>query len=150
MSAKRPCRPIILGEGPMRGELEALVRSPGLEGRVSLPGWVENPWAYMARAVLFVLSSQHEGFGNVLVEALACGCPAVATDCPRGVSEILKDPAPLAPVGDPEGLARVMLRALSRPADKAALRASAARFPVERAVAGYETLVDDMLAERSR
>ena len=143
--AERPCRLLILGEGPMRAELEGQVQALGLDDRVSLPGWAENPYAFMARAGLFVLSSRHEGFPGALVEALACGCPAVSTDCPAGPSEILEDPDLLAPVGDPEALARVILRALARPADKAALRTSAARFSMERAVDGYEALISDVL-----
>ena len=144
--AERPCRLLILGEGPMRAELEGQVQALGLDDRVSLPGWAENPYAFMARAGLFVLSSRHEGFSCVLVEALACGCPAVSTDCPAGPAEILEDPDLLAPVGDPEALARVILRALARPADKAALRTSAARFSMERAVDGYDKLVAGLLA----
>ena len=135
---EHPCRLVVLGEGPLRGELENRVRSLGLEGCVSLPGWAENPFAYMARAALFVLSSRHEGLPGVLIQALSCGCPAVSTDCPFGPSEILEDPDLLAPVGNPKGLARVMLRALSRPPDKAVLRARAARFSLERTVEGYE------------
>ena len=150
VAAERPCRLVILGEGPIRGALEDRVRALGLEGQVSLPGWAENPWAFMARAALFVLSSRHEGFGNVLVEALACGCPSVSTDCPAGPAEILEDPALLAPVGDPEALARVMLGALARPPDRAALRAKAARFSVERAVAGYEGVVERVMQDRVR
>jgi len=143
---QRPCRLAILGEGPLRGELEEQVRALGLEDCVSLPGWVENPFAFMARAALFVLSSRHEGLPNALVEALACGCPAVSTDCPAGPSEILEDPDLLAPVGDPEALAQVMLRALDRPMDKDALRAKAARFSVDRAMDEYERLIADLSA----
>ena len=95
----------------------------------------------MARAGLFVLSSRHEGFPGALIEALACGCPAVATDCPAGPSEILEDPDLLAPVGDPEALAKVMLQALARPAEKTALRAIAARFSLQRAVDEYGKFV---------
>ena len=109
---------------------------------MSLPGWAENPYAFMSRAALFVLSSRHEGFPGVLVEALACGCPAVSTDCPAGPSEILEDPGLLAPVGDPKALAHVIQRALDRPVDKVTLRARAARFSVDRAVDGYERLID--------
>ena len=141
MLAERPCRLLILGEGPIRHELESRVSALGLEDSVSLPGWAQNPYAFMARAGLFVLSSRHEGFPGALVEALACGCPAVSTDCPAGPSEILEDPDLLAPVGDPEALARVMLRALARPADKAALRANAARFDLESAMDGYGKVV---------
>ena len=145
VAAERPCRLLVLGEGPMRPELESRVRALGLEAHVSLPGWVENPYAFMARAALLALSSRHEGFPGALVEALACGCPAVSTDCPAGPAEILEDPALLAPVGDADALARVMLRALAGPADRPALRAKAARFSMERAVAGYEGVVERVL-----
>lgn len=141
VSAARACRLIVLGEGRLRPQLEGQVRALGLEDRVSLPGWAENPYAFMSRAALFVLASRHEGFPGVLIEALACGCPAASTDCPAGPSEILEDPGLLAPVGDPEALSRVMLRALDRPVDKAALRARAARFSVERAVNEYDKLI---------
>ena len=148
VAAERPCRLLILGEGPMRPELEGRLRALGLEGCAALPGWVENPYACMARAALFVLSSRHEGFPGALVEALACGCPAVSTDCPAGPAEILEDPALLAPVGDPEALARVMLRALAEPVDRPALRAKAARFSLARAVEGYEAVVERVLRAR--
>ena len=137
---ERPCRLLILGEGFGRADLENQIRALGLEDRVSLPGWADNPWAYMARAALFVLSSRYEGLSNVLVEALTCGCPAVSTDC-AGSSEILEDPDLLAPMGDPERLAKVMLRALSRPVDKAALRGRAARFSLDRTVREYDKLI---------
>ena len=150
VAAERPCRLLILGEGPMRPELEARLRALGLEGRAALPGWVENPYACMARAALFALSSRHEGFPGALVEALASGCPAVATDCPAGPAEILEDPALLAPVGDGQALARIMLRVLAEPVDRPALRAKAARFSVERAVAGYEAVVERVLRARAR
>ena len=149
VAAERRCRLLILGEGPMRPELEGRIGALGLEGQAALPGWVGNPYACMARAALFVLSSRHEGFPGALVEALACGCPAVSTDCPAGPAEILEDPALLAPVGDPEALARVMLRALARPADKAALRAKAARFSMQRAMEGYEGVVERVLQGRA-
>ena len=138
---ERPCRLLILGEGPERRALESLARRLGLQDSIALPGWVENPYACMSRAALFALSSRHEGFPGALVEALACGCPAVATDCPAGPSEILDDPALLAPVGDAAGLAQVMLRALARPADPEALRAGARRFSMDRALDGYERVL---------
>ena len=141
VSAARACRLIVLGEGRLRPQLEGQVRALGLEDRVSLPEWAENPYAFMSRAALFVHSSRHEGFGNVLVEALACGCLAVSADCPAGPSEILENTELLAPVGDPEALARVMQQALDRPVDKAALHARAARFSVERAVNEYDKLI---------
>ena len=143
---ERPCRLLILGEGFGRAELESQIRALGLEDRVSLPGWADNPWAFMARAALFVLSSRYEGLSNVLVEALTCGCPAVSTDC-AGSLEILENPDLLAPMGDPERLAKAMLRALARPADKSTLRGRAARFSLERTVDGYDKLIATVLAQ---
>ncbi len=143
---ERPCRLLILGEGFGRAELENQIRALGLEDRVSLPGWADNPWAFMARAALFVLSSRYEGLSNVLVEALTCGCPAVSTDC-AGSLEILEDPDLLAPMGDPESLATAMLGALARPADKSTLRGIAAKFSLERTVDGYDKLIAAVLAQ---
>ena len=140
--AEYACRLVILGEGEMRLDLERRVRAKGLEEHVSLPGWANNPFSFMSNSVLFVLSSRREAFGNVLVEALASGCPAVSTDCPAGPAEILEDRSLLAPVGDPGALADVMLRALARPVDKASLRAKAAKFSVDRAMDRYEDLMD--------
>jgi glycosyltransferase involved in cell wall biosynthesis len=86
----RPARLLILGEGRERSALEALIRELGLQDDVSLPGFVDNPYAYMSRAAVFVLSSRWEGLPTVLVEALYCGVPLVATDCPSGPREILQ------------------------------------------------------------
>jgi glycosyltransferase involved in cell wall biosynthesis len=112
---KRPARCIILGEGQERGRLEALVRELGLEEQVSLPGFVENPYAYMARSSVYVLSSRWEGLPTVLVEALACGASIVATDCPSGPREILRNGefGELVPVGQPEQLAAAIERVLA-------------------------------------
>ena len=76
---------------------------------------------------------------------MACGCPAVSTDCPGGPSEILDDPSLLAPIGDPEGLARVMLRVLSRPPTNAVLCTKASRFSAEQAVAKYDEIVSAVI-----
>jgi glycosyltransferase involved in cell wall biosynthesis len=103
-------RLLILGEGEDRPVLEALVRQIGLERDVSLPGFVDNPCAYMARASLFVLSSRWEGLPTVLIEALYCGVPLISTDCPSGCREILADGqyGQLVPVGDATALARAI------------------------------------------
>jgi len=81
----------IIGDGEQRSFLEKKIRRRGLEGCVRLLGFQQNPFKYMAAADLFVLSSRFEGFGNVIIEAMACGAPVVATDCPFGPGEIIKD-----------------------------------------------------------
>ncbi len=139
--AVRPCRLIVLGEGRCRAELEDRIRALGMEAHVSLPGWADNPFAFMSRSTLFALSSLHEGLGNVLVEAMVCGCPAVSTDCPGGVAEVLQDPKLLAPVGDPDALASVMLQALDRPVDRADIQAKTEPFTMKRAIDGYELVL---------
>lgn len=138
------CRLLILGEGRVRRTLERRVRKLGISDHVSMPGWAENPYAFMSRVSLFALSSRREGFPTVLVEALACGCPSVSTDCPAGPSEILDAPELLAPVGDPKTLAQVMLQALRRPWDRMALRAKAEEFSVRRAAQEYDRLISDI------
>ena len=139
-------RLIILGVGDQRSELNKLIQKLCIENYVSMPGWSDNPYAYMFRAALFVLSSRHEGLANVLIEALACGCPAVSTDCPSGPSEILNDPNLLAPVGNPEALSHVMLRVLSCPVDREALQANASRFSIERATTAYDNLISKYIS----
>lgn len=104
---QRPARLIILGEGKERQTLETLIESLGISGEVQLPGYVPNPLAYMRKARAFVLSSTWEGLPNVLIEAMACGCPVISTDCPSGPSEILNGGqyGHLRPVGDVQGIA---------------------------------------------
>jgi glycosyltransferase involved in cell wall biosynthesis len=107
---KRPVRLLILGEGKERPMLEEMIKKHGVEEDVSLPGFVMNPFAYMARASLFVLSSRWEGLPTVLIEAMCCGTPVVSTDCPSGPREILREGkyGRLVPVGDPTALARAI------------------------------------------
>lgn len=121
---ERPARLMILGEGEERPKLEAIVRDMGLERDVALPGFVENPYKYMRRAGVFVLSSSWEGFGNVLVEAMAVGTPVVSTDCPSGPAEILEGGkwGRLVPVGDQEALAFAILAWLDEKRGRAAER----------------------------
>jgi glycosyltransferase involved in cell wall biosynthesis len=106
----RPARLIILGEGLDRQVLEAMVKQLGVDNNVAMPGFVENPYAYMSRAALYVLSSQWEGLPTVLIEALYCGSPIVATDCPSGSREILANGkyGVLVPVGDVACLTKAM------------------------------------------
>jgi glycosyltransferase involved in cell wall biosynthesis len=144
--ALRDVRLLILGEDKdaqgtarRRAELMALAAELGVAAAVELPGFAPNPLAYMARAAVFVLSSAWEGFGNVLVEALACGCPVVSTDCPSGPREILDDGryGRLVPVGDDAALAGAILATLDAPADAGRLRERAMTFSRDRAVERY-------------
>lgn len=114
---KQECRLVILGEGELRSELEVLIRELDLQDKVLLPGFVKNPFAWMAHADLFVLSSAWEGFGNVLVEAMACGTQVVSTDCPSGPAEILEDGkwGHLVPVQNAKAMADAILKTLSAP-----------------------------------
>jgi glycosyltransferase involved in cell wall biosynthesis len=131
-------RLIILGEGEHRPILERLVRELGLQEWVALPGFVENPYAWMRRAAVFVLSSRWEGLPTVLIEAMACGTPVVATDCPSGPREILEGGkwGKLVPVGDAVGLAEAICQTLKEgsPSD---LSIRASDFSLERAVESY-------------
>lgn len=81
---------IVLGEGPLRDELVALAVSLGIADRVRLAGFVANPYAVLARAGCYLLTSNAEGFPNAMLEAMACGLPVIATDCPSGPAEILQ------------------------------------------------------------
>jgi glycosyltransferase involved in cell wall biosynthesis len=140
--AERPARLVILGKGKpeMDAELRALATSLGCAADVDLPGFILNPFAYMARAGVFVLSSLHEGLPTVLVEALACGCPVVSTDCPSGPAEILDGGryGALVPVGDEAAMAEAILATLAHPPERSALIARAAEFSVDRATALYK------------
>jgi glycosyltransferase involved in cell wall biosynthesis len=95
--------------------LELLVSELGIGEQVELPGATGNPYAYMSRATAFVLSSKWEGLPTVLVEALSCGVPVIATDCPSGPREILANGryGELVPVGDADALTRAMESALA-------------------------------------
>jgi len=109
---------VILGEGPERGSLEALGRELGLGTRLVMPGFVENPWAWIGRASAFVLPSRWEGFASVLVEAMACGTPVVAADCDYGPREIVHNEKNglLVRSDDAQSLAQAIQRILADPA----------------------------------
>ena len=146
----RDARLLILGEGNLRKNLENLILGLGLEGSVALPGYVDNPLPYMKAADVFVLSSDWEGFGNVLAEAMAAGTPVISTDCPHGPREILADGkwGKLVPVGDPDALAEAMLEILR--SGGADARPRARQFSVEAAAEKYLKAVQDVQAEPAR
>ncbi|NJD06503.1 MAG: glycosyltransferase [Methylococcaceae bacterium] len=132
LPASLNARLTILGEGPLRPELEALVGQLGIAGRVALPGFVADPSPWFRSADLFVLSSRWEGFGNVLVEALQCGLPVVSTDCPGGPAEILDGGryGELVRPQDPPALAAAMGAALQRSHERAVSMVRARDFSV--------------------
>ena len=146
--AARPARLIVLGEGPLRGALEARVRAAGLAADVALLGFDKNPLRYMARARLLLHASRAEGLPGALIQAMACGTPVVSTDCDFGPREVIARPGHdgfLVPVGDAAALAD---RALALLADDAlarrvgeAARASAQRFTAAAALAQYEAAI---------
>ncbi len=111
-----PARLVIVGTliEPTHSALQQLAADLGIAAEVAFLGYQSNPFKYMARADAFVLSSREEGFGLVLVEAMACGCPVIATNCPYGPDEIIvpEDSGLLVPVDDPEAMAAAMLRML--------------------------------------
>jgi glycosyltransferase involved in cell wall biosynthesis len=140
--ATRESRLVILGEGQERRLLEGLVSELGLSRAVDMPGFVENPFSYMKRAAMLALSSEWEGFGNVLVEAMALGTPVVSTDCPHGPREILQDGllGPLVRVGDVSGLAKALQQVLDQPTPADLLRRGAELFNAENSTRNYFSL----------
>jgi glycosyltransferase involved in cell wall biosynthesis len=140
----------ILGEGPQRDQLERLARDLAISGDVLLPGFQMNPFAWLARAAVFVLSSAWEGASNALLEALACGCPSVSTDCFSGPSETLDAGryGPLVPVGDDRALAEAIAHVMRSPQDRARLVARAEVFSVDRAATAYLDVLSRVAAPR--
>lgn len=142
---RRPARLVIFGEGPLLGELRAETEAIGIASRVLFAGYVNDPAAIYASVDLFALTSLTEGFGNVLIEAMAAGVPVVSTDAPHGPGEILAGGTygPLVPVGDAEGLAVAMDQVLANPLPAEVLKARAADFTIERIGDRYEALLSD-------
>lgn len=148
----RPARLILLGQGEERAALLKLAQELKIENEVSLPGFVQNPFGFMARAKLFALSSRWEGFGNVLVEAMACGLPIVSTDCPSGPAEILAGGkfGLLTPPGDAPALAAAMLETLAHPISAQTLKTRAQDFSSAAIVPLYlQTLLPVNAAQRA-
>lgn len=138
-------RLMILGEGQGRLKIERLVRELGLTEAVTMPGFVQNPYPYLRRASLFVLSSVSEGLPTVLIEALALQRPIVSTDCPCGPSEILENGRHgiLTPVGDSSALADAIEKQLQTPFYPEPQAYT--RFTMEAATSQYLELINTFL-----
>lgn len=136
-------RLVIFGDGPLKEDLVAHAGALGIAGRTLFPGYVNDPAACYACADLFVLSSVKEGFGNVLIEAMAAGVPVVSTDAPYGPREILADGrlGALVPVGNAAALARAIEETLERPPVSDDLRRRSAGFSIDIVGDRYESLL---------
>jgi glycosyltransferase involved in cell wall biosynthesis len=146
----------ILGDGPLREQLQAQTRKMNLEGRVEFAGAVADPFPVLLAADLFVFSSRFEGFGNALCEAMACGVPAISFDCPSGPSDIVRHGVDgvLVAAEDVTALSAAMDRLMSDGKERSKLAARApevvSRFGIDRVLGLWEQTFDDLLAERSK
>lgn len=136
---QRECRLIILGKGELQEAYEALARELGVTADIAFPGFTSNYYAYLNKATLFVLSSSHEGAPNVIIDALACGTPVVATDCPSGPRELLQQGkyGPLVPVGNVDALARAMAATLDDPLAGEFLQSGVTQYTAEASARAY-------------
>lgn len=133
------CRLVILGRGGQHDALLALAAELGVAEHVALPGFSREVFAYMTHAAVFALCSRWEGMPVVLIEALGCGTPVVATDCPGGSRELLQDGAigQLVGIGDDEALSAALARVLSEPKQVERNRAAARPYEIEHATSAY-------------
>jgi glycosyltransferase involved in cell wall biosynthesis len=140
-------RLVLVGEGPMRPQIEAMIVALGVQDRVTLTGQVADPFEWMMRASLSVTSSWFEGLGNALIEALACGTPVISTDCPHGPREILDGGkfGTLVPVGDVTAMAAAMEQVLQQPVDRIRLRERVSHYQAKSAAAEFVQLLNQLL-----
>ena len=147
----KPARLVILGEGKDRRQLEKLAQILGISENVAFIGFQINPFKYMKRARVFVLSSLHEGFGNVLVEAMACGTPVISTDCKSGPGEIIENGKSgiLVPVSDYQSLSKAIIKVLSDDYLWQKFSAEGLEkvkyFSVEKNIKGYEEVFSTLM-----
>lgn len=142
------CKLLILGEGSERSKLESLIHELNLTHRVELTGFLSNPYSFIAHADLFVLSSRFEGLPTVLIEALACKTPVVATNCISGPAEILEGGkyGKLVEVGNVGALAQAIIECLQNHPDRDSLGKRAQLFSTENAIKAYSNLIEQILS----
>lgn len=143
------CHLVLLGEGPLLEETRELVDKLELSHVVNFYGFDKNPFRFMAKCDVFVLSSNHEGMPGVLIQAMACGAPVVSTDCPFGPNEIIREPGTdgmLVPVGDSGSLAGAILELIKNDKQRRAMgelaKKSVNRFDVETAMQTYVQAIE--------
>ena len=143
-------RLVLLGDGRLQDELEREAADLGVSEYLSMPGFVDNPFKFMANASVTALSSEYEGLPGVLIQAMACGCPVVSTDCPGGSREILDGGryGPLVDVGNAKALANALQRTLATPTESDRLKLRAQEFSIERGVDNYLALVDELYTRK--
>ena len=144
----------ILGEGPMRQQLEDLSDCLGLAGRLDLPGAVQDPYSFLRQADLFVLSSRFEGFPCALCEAMACGLAVMATEAGGGTREIVRERVDgvIVPTENVEALTEAMTRLMSDDAERRRLAVRAVqvskRFATEKVMGAWEAIIHEVVLER--
>ena len=143
-----PSRLFLLGEGPLMSTIQSQISEP-LKDRIHFAGFDINPFKFFSKCDLFALSSLHEGMPGVLIQAMACGAPAVSTNCPSGPDEIIDRPGEnglLVPVKDPIALAEAMKRVLTDSSLAARLktngRLAVQKFRVEDAISSYISAIE--------
>ncbi len=146
VSTDSSSRLIILGDGPEKSHLENLARQLEICSFIDFIGFKLNPYPWMAKAHVFVLSSLYEGLPSVLIEAMACGTSVVSTDCPHGPREILQEGrlGKLVPVGDHKQLSCAILDMLDNPTSIDLLIERAKEFSLASSVNAYNNLFTNM------
>lgn len=149
---RKTMRLLIIGDGPERQALQDLAISLGVQGDIDMPGFKANPLPYMAHADVFALTSRWEGFGNVLVEAMAADCPIICSDCPGGPREVVDDGrfGTLIPVGNAEAVAESLLNVLNNDRKRKSTKDRASLFSVSRAATAYLEEVGLTTAQEDR
>jgi len=134
---------VLIGDGQSRPSLESLTVKLGIEEYVTFPGTLQNPFPYLEAASVFALSSATEAFGNVLVEAMACGCPVIATRSSTGPIDILGDGeyGRLTGVGDEKEMAAALRDEIDDPTPESILRNRANDFSIDRILPRFESLL---------
>ncbi len=149
LDSKEKYRLLILGEGSDKTALLLLAKQLEIQEYVEFLGFIDNPYPYLAQADLFVLPSKWEGFANVIIEALACGTPVIAADCPGGPADILSDKsfAKIVPMDNPKEMASAIKGSLSADIDSIGIFEFAKQFSIQDTAQNYLNLIGEIRFE---